>query len=53
MAIDLIIWYLRSLQFCISIEKLGPKLIMIKKMVKSITWLNYTLARSKFYILDF
>jgi len=33
MAIDLELWYLRSLRFMISNNYLGPKILMIKTMV--------------------
>jgi hypothetical protein len=36
MAVDLELWYLRSLRFMISHSYLGPKLLMIKTMVSDI-----------------
>jgi len=34
MAFDLELWYLRSLRFVIAIKSLGPKLFMLKNMVR-------------------
>jgi hypothetical protein len=36
MAVDLELWYLRSLKFIISHSYLGPKLLMIKTMVSDL-----------------
>lgn len=34
-ALDLVIWYIRLLQATIVFKSLGPKLVMIQKMVKT------------------
>ena len=33
MSFDLIVWYFKSLQMYVLVKKLGPKLIMIRRMV--------------------
>ena len=50
LSIDLIIWYIRALHFCLIFQTLGPKLLMLKKMVR-INNLDYFFLRffSKFF----
>ena len=38
LAIDLSIWYMRTLDIFSAIKKLGPKLVMIVEMVKTISF---------------
>jgi hypothetical protein len=37
LCIDLVLWYLKSLSFYTVIRKIGPKLVMINKMVKKLS----------------
>ncbi len=44
LAIDLTIWYVRLLHVALVFKNLGPKLVMIQKMVKmsfELTWLYF------------
>ncbi|CAF3650691.1 unnamed protein product [Rotaria sp. Silwood1] len=41
MAIDLELWYMRSLKFMISHNYLGPKLLMIKSMARDLASFLY------------
>lgn len=34
LAVDLTIWFIRSLDLCAAVQQLGPKLVMISSMVK-------------------
>ena len=34
-SLDIIVWYIKALRFYSVIRNLGPKLVMIKKMVKA------------------
>lgn len=54
LAYDLEIWFIRSLSFLGIARKMGPKLVMIRKMVCYLTFFVYFSSLSKsFYFLDY